>query len=243
MKTIWCFSDLDDSAFSNARTAPEAGAKPVAFNAAGSPVGYITPRQQAFLDLMSEQTVLVPTTARETSSFSRVLLPPTEYAILAMGAVVVRNGQPDSRWHNIIEPQAQAATGELQQLYERAVQVAADNSFDTRMQVIGDLGMQLYLSIKHNRKDLAEMVELRNILAQVVADGWRIYPSKTSLAILPPYLGKEHAVSWFKENIVPEGALMLGFGDSSFDLSFLAMCDLAITTSQSSLFTNLRNSF
>ena len=66
---------------------------------------------------------------------------------------------------------------------------------------------------------------LVNIIFGYITDSRADHSNGNFVAVYPPHIGKEKAVRWFIDNIVPEGAITIGMGDSLTDGPFMAECD------------------
>jgi hypothetical protein len=229
------FTDLDDSLFQSRRKCRGDGLEPAALNGSGEPHCFTTPKQRALFELLSSQARVVAVTARSSAVFGRCLLPIPE-AICSFGGVILdRDGAADPEWSDRVAAQAEPCRSALQEML-RAVQAHLERSaIHAHARTISDLHLDLYLSIKHLRKDAAELAEILEWLRGSMPDGWRLHRNDSTLAVLPPYLGKEKAVEWFIENRAEPGTLTLGMGDSLTDAPFLALCDYTMMPSRSQL--------
>jgi hypothetical protein len=142
-------------------------------------------------------------------------------------------GRLETRWHDRVAPQALAVKAELDRLTEALRGIAAAHAPGTRVRVIMDQELPLYLSIKHDEPEAVGIVAAR--ARALVLPPWRLWHNDRNLAILPPFLGKEHAVSWLRREVFGAGTLCIGVGDSLSDLPFLAQCDFAMMPSGSQL--------
>jgi hydroxymethylpyrimidine pyrophosphatase-like HAD family hydrolase len=105
--------------------------------------------------------------------------------------------------------------------------------------VICDADVPFYVSAKHNRDDAAQLEALSAAVLPLLPDGWQLHLNDNNLSIMPPFLGKEHAVAWFLQELGGDCAFAVGVGDSLSDAPFLALCDYVIAPSRSQLFSLL----
>ena len=240
------FVDLDDTLFYAARKLPapagpdDSEAEAVAFDRTGAPLSYRRAHQRALLDWLSREGEIVPTTGRNLDAFRRVRLPFTGHAICSFGGLIVTPaGVPEPRWHDRIAELAASHRTALADLVEQTLQRAGERAVDVRARSVGDAGLDLYVSVKHNREDAAALADLAVDLQAALAPGWRTHLNDNNLAFMPPWLGKHHAVRWFVENLLDQSAgpvLSVGVGDSLSDASFMGVCDYALTPTRSQLF-------
>jgi hypothetical protein len=237
--SIVCFADIDDSLITSSRHCPADGGSPIAFNCQGEVCAYLTPTQDLLFRWLSQSAVLVPTTARSSAGLQRVHLPFFGWAIVSFGGIILTPcGHPEPRWFELMSEQLaaeQPATKTVLALLHKHA-----DGLDVRVQQVSDFGLNLYLSIKHNRRDVAELARLSAALAPELPADWLLHANGNFLAILPPPVRKELAVAWFLENVSEPGSLAIGFGDSSTDLPYMAACKLALMPTGAQNFNLLR---
>lgn len=225
------FLDLDDTLFHSHRKCD--GGEVVAWASDGSPASFMSPRQRAFFDWIAAGAEVVPTTGRNAAAYRRVGLGFSGWAICSFGGLILRpDGSPEPSWRARIEPAVGDAAATLASLVEVAVAPGV------RARVIEDDGLPLYLSAKCAPEDEALLGE---VAARVrdAAPGWTLHQNGWNLACFPPFLGKEHAVRWFRANVAGPDALAIGVGDSASDAPFLAACDFAVAPARSQIVERL----
>lgn len=234
--------DLDDSLFQTRRKCPpgfsEHELHVMAFDRAGNPLCFATPAQKAWIDWLQADTLLVPVTARSIDALSRVNLV-FNHAVAAHGGVLLRTGGeicPD--WHGRVAEAARACLPELDRLADRFAAVALARAQDIRVRIIGELDIGFYVVAKHqNPAQEAELHRLQEDLRGEVPAGWTIHLNGNNVALLPPFLGKEHAVAHLLAELREQnpGLPVLGLGDSLTDAPFLNQCDFIIMPAASQL--------
>lgn len=235
-KRIFLLADVDDNLISGGREAPVPGAVAVAWDTRGA-CGFLTPKQKVMLDWFYAGCEVVPTTARSTDAYHRFKLPFRRYAITAFGGTILgANGKPLKSWHNHIATDAAEAKPVLASLNEAVLTEAGRQSIDVRVNLLTDFDIPMFLSVKHNQRNLDELAVIAAVIRAGVPQGWTVHLNGNFLAAYPPFLGKEKAVRWFIDNIVPEGAVTIGMGDSLTDGPFMALCDYAMMPTQSQNF-------
>lgn len=223
---IFLLADVDDNLIATGRTSDIPGAKPAAWDNKGEVCGFLTPKQQTMLDWFRSGCEVVPTTARSTDAMRRFKLPFRRYAITAFGGTVLgANGQPLAKWRNHVEAPAAAAQPVLAELLALVKREASAACIDVRSVVLNDFGIDMFLSVKHNKRNLDELAVLHKLLVAAAPDGWTVHINGNFVAVYPPYLGKEKAARWFIDNVVPKGAVTIGMGDSLTDAGFMGECD------------------
>jgi len=239
---IWAFADVDDNLITTRRVAPCEDCDVAAVDAKGDPCGWLTPKQKQFLSLLSSRVRIVPTTARTTTGMKQMRLPIKRgYSIVSFGGVIrTADGSSEPRFRALIAPQAEAESATLKRLLSVMQKHCTAHQVDARIRVAADDGLDLFLSIKHNARDLIAMAALKEVLAAELArlPGWQLHFNGNFLAALPPFLGKDKAVQWFIDTIVGPGNLTIGLGDSHTDLPFMGLCDLAVSPTGSQIFSH-----
>lgn len=227
------FVDLDDTLFhTRHKTGAHASLVAVAFTSDGAPASFMNERQRAFYDWIAHGADVVPTTGRNAAAYRRVSLPFGGWAICSFGGLVLRpDGTADPDWRARM-----AALVEPDTLASLAGVVRGEG---IRVRIVEDDGLPLYLSIKCAVGDNARLGPVRDAMTGAAPPGWQIHLNGHNLSVLPPFLGKEHAVRWYRANVAGEDALAIGVGDSLSDAPFLAACDFAVAPSQSQLLLEL----
>ncbi len=229
-KRIYLLADVDDNLIATGRKSTVAGAKPVAWDNKGEVCGFLTPKQAVMLDWFRAGCEVIPTTARSTDAMRRFKLPFRRYAITAFGGTVLgANGQPLAKWRNFVEAPAAQAQPILAGLHTLVTTEAKAAGIDVRCNVLQDYGIDMFLSVKHNQREKKdELAVLHAVVLKAVPADWTVHLNGNFLAVYPPHIGKEKAVRWFIDNIVPKDATTIGMGDSLTDAPFMAECDYIV---------------
>ena len=235
------FVDLDDTLFQTIRKCPadvpEHALTPLGFAKDGSPLSYATPRQMAFISWLTETTMFVPVTARGLDGLRRVRIPFTA-AVCAHGGVVLGvDGELDKQWASHVAEQADAHAPMLATLSEAVTHSAATLGTRLSVRVLSEGPIGLYVLIKHPDAIDVELNAAVDGMLGAVPAGWTVHRNGNNIAIMPPYLGKAHAVT----HILPRlrarypDASTLGIGDSLTDAPYMSLCDFAMTPTGSQL--------
>ena len=236
------FLDLDDTLFSSRRKSPDdlTPFEPVAFDRAGEPLSYMSQRQRAFFDWLRKDALVVPTTGRNADAFRRVRLEFSGYAILSHGGLILDpDGMPERGWYDRVAVAARDCQTTLADLCEQVRDAAAAAEVDLRVRTVGDAGIDLYCSVKHNREDDEALRRFAPAVRAFLPDAWTFHLNDNNLAMLPPFVSKAAAVSYFLEMLAGDPAFVVGIGDSLTDLPYLALADLAMLPTRSQAFRQM----
>ncbi len=233
--------DLDDTLFQTQRKCPPDLAPdaltPIGFAADGSPMSFATPQQLSFIRLLAETTHFIPVTARSGDALRRVRIDFAEAVYAHGGAILGTDGAIDREWEAHITTKAANDTDTITQLVAALADAAriADLPVKARIQREGDTG--LYALARHEAADEAALTHVADAVCHLLPPGWTDHRNGNAVAFLPPWLGKRHAVA----HILPDlrarfpDASVIGIGDSISDAPFMALCDFAMTPTQSQL--------
>lgn len=238
---IWAFADVDDMLISTVRQSPVDGSQPAAVDDKGAVCGWLTPKQSRFLEMFRGQVNIVLTTARTSKGVSQLSLPIKGYAIVSFGGVIRQpDGSVEPRFRALMAAQCVQSRPVLNELLELIQASCKARNINARARVASDDGLDLFLSVKHNERNVEELQVLREVLEKRLPSGWRLHHNGNFLAAMPPFLGKEIAVQWFMNNIAGKDILTIGMGDSLTDLPFMELCDFAVMPTQSQSFSTLQ---
>jgi len=227
--------DLDDTLFQTLRKCPpdvpQDALTALGFGRDGGPLGFATPRQSAFLAWLGEAALVVPVTGRSHDALSRVRIP-YGAAVCAHGGVILDEaGAVDAGWAAEIAEQAAPHKATLAALAE------ASQGTKVAARILAEGGTDLYLLLKDPDGDetLLDPV-LERILHMVPAD-WTIHRNGNNAALMPPFLGKAHAVRALLPRLraLHPDAPVIGIGDSLSDAPYMALCDYAMMPTGSQL--------
>ena len=233
--------DLDDTLFQTLRKCPpdvpQERLVPLGFARDGSPLSYATPRQVAMIDWLAETAWLVPVTARSRDALMRARIPFTA-AIAAHGGVILgEDGAPDREWHAHVSARAKADAVALHAVRNRIAREAEDRGSDLRVRVLDEEGVGLYVLVKHQDTDEAALHATVDAVLDEVPRGWTVHRNGNNVAIMPLWLGKQHAVQALLPRLraAHPDAPVIGIGDSLTDAPYMALCDYAMMPRDSQL--------
>lgn len=233
--------DLDDTLFQTLRKCPadvpQDALTPLGYLADGSPLSYATPRQMAFIRWISETALFIPVTARSLDALNRVRLP-FGAAVCAHGGVVLHtDGCIDQGWDAHIRV---AAANDAEALASLCAAIEAEakrsaSAIRVRVLIEGDIG--IYVLVKHADADEAVLNATVDAIAHLIPPGWTDHRNGNNIALMPPWLGKQHAVAHILPGLRAQypDLPIIGMGDSITDAPFMALCDFALTPTGSQL--------
>ena len=240
------FVDLDDTLFQTIRKCPadveHAALTPLGYLKDGSPLSYATPRQMSLIAWLTETTQFVPVTARGLDALRRVRIPFVA-AVCAHGGVVLGDdGAADPAWAAHVAAQALTHAPMLAALAEAVTREAAALGLTLAVRVLSEGPVGLYVLVKHPAANDAQLNAAVDAMVGEVPPGWTVHRNGNNIAIMPPYLGKAHAVAHILPGLrrrFPDAAT-LGIGDSLTDAPFMALCDFAMTPAGSQIAERFR---
>lgn len=238
------FLDLDDTLFHSLRKCDKSkNLTPMAYRKDKHPVSYASDKQVELISFFQKGMKVIPTTARNLSSFSLVDLQFTEQVILNHGAVILnKDGSVNADWDDHVRHALKETKEELYYLFSE-IEKYIDNGFKVR--VISDFDLDIYLSLKYmddNKyvvdKHAALEVILNECINNVITSNYYIHFNDNNLSVIPHFIGKEHAVKFLLESLTAEfGEIMSwGMGDSHSDINYMALCDYAIIPKSSQIY-------
>lgn len=224
--------DLDDTLFQTRRKCPpdvpESALTALGFGRDGAPLGFATPRQLGFLAWLSEAALVVPVTGRSHEALKRVRLD-HGWGVCAHGGVLLGpEGSPDPDWARRTAEAAAPHAGMLASLVEAAGPLA---------RILHEGEVPLYVLLKHPEADEDALDEAVARVLPLVPEGWTVHRNGNNAALMPPFLGKVHAVAALLPRLraLHPDAPVIGIGDSLSDAPFMALCDYAMTPTGSQL--------
>lgn len=233
--------DLDDTLFQTLRKCPPDipfdQLTPLGFASDGSALSYATPRQMAFLAWLTETTHFVPVTARSLNALRRARIP-FRAAVCAHGGVVLDEaGEIDTAWAEATAANAAQYATQLASLASAISAEAQARGVPINARVLTEGPLPLYTLAKHAEMDHAALYAVVDAAVPALPPGWTDHRNGNNVALMPPYLGKQHAVAHILPGLrarFPD-ATVIGIGDSLTDAPFMGLCDFAMMPTASQL--------
>jgi hypothetical protein len=233
--------DLDDTLFQTLRKCPpDVPAErlvPLGFASDGSPLSYATPRQVSLIEWLAQTAWLVPVTARSRDALMRARIPFTA-AICAHGGVIIgEDGAVDPDWHAHAVRQSEVYREQLQAIAARVTEEAHRRVSALRVRVLNEGELGLYVLAKHEDVDESALHDVIDAVAGEIPRDWTIHRNGNNAALMPPWLGKAHAVAALLPRLraAHPDAPVIGIGDSLTDAAYMALCDFAMIPKGSQL--------
>jgi hydroxymethylpyrimidine pyrophosphatase-like HAD family hydrolase len=260
------FIDLDDTLFQTPRKCPpEVTLLPATSDLHGGIGSYMTHVQRSLFERLRQDSLIVPTTARDTPAFRRVHLEFQDVVILNNGATILQpDGTLDTLWAAHIATALEGVHLQMQAFLEEALLFAEQQNLGVKIYPIcdaagslvdhsahnpthnpvSDAAQPLYLVSKHPQKDLHNLERVKAFwqerLEQTGADFY-LTSNDNNVALLPNCINKRAAVAYVLNNKRAEDQwLTLGIGDSLSDLGFMDLCDFWITPRGSQIASRLK---
>lgn len=234
----WIATDLDSTLF--ARDWRGGGAVPASWNREAdmslSPSSWMKADTHRLLEALGKSFALVPVTARDADSFSRVEVEGLRLrgpAVIANGAVILDwNGKPDPHWEkNMIErlsPWKNTLLEFCSWLVKKSLGYARPRL------VKGPREFPAYLVAKAS-DGWWDSHEGREILTKMDWQGCRVEILGTELQVLPPGIGKRDATLELQRRWFEGRPPLLCIGDMPLDLEFMRLGCLLATPLGSTL--------
>jgi hypothetical protein len=236
--TDWIATDLDSTLFARAWLADDAVAATwnPAENSSRTPSSWMKAGTHRLLSSLGKSFALVPVTARDLDSFSRVEVKEVNLrgpAVVANGAVILGwDGLPDPTWekHMVAKLAAWERT-----LDEFCVWLVGKSAGHARPRLIpGPGGLPAYLVAKAE-PGWWHSPEGREILAGMDWQGCRVEVLGLELQVLPPGVGKRDATLEVQRRWFDGRPPLMCMGDMPLDLEFMRLGGLLATPMGSTL--------
>lgn len=186
----------------------------------GREQGYMTPRTTELLKAVQAVAEMVPVTSRSIEQYNRINWPAgctPEYAVVANGAVLLRNGEIEEGWRRDSESVVAPYMDELRSLMAEF----SDREKYLRCRIVDDAYLFVYCGSGVNPEDCVRAYQPRSDL-NVVSSGKKVY-------FFPPEVNKGRALTRLKELMRP--VFTVAAGDSAIDTPMLNEADLALIPS------------
>lgn len=239
----WVATDLDGTLFSRhwagADAVPGTWRKVGGGSSQRDPSSWVRPETHRLLLALSRAACIVPVTARDEESFSRVAVSGLNLsgpAILANGAIVLGpNGVQDQEWVVQVSQLLAPWQRRLESLCEVFIQRSSHAARPRLVQGPTKLPAYLVAKAPDGWWAGAEGAALLAELAVVDTVGCCVAVLGNELQILPPGLGKAKAMQFVQQQYFGGQAPLLCLGDQLPDLAFMRRSGLLATPAGSTL--------
>lgn len=242
----WVATDLDGTLFSrhwaDASAIPGTWREILGSGAGGpqrEPSSWVRPETHRLLLALASSATIVPVTARDEASFSRVDVPGLRLsgpAILANGAIVLSSeGSPDQQWVTQISQMLAPWRQRLERLCKIFIQ-RSGHIARPRL-VAGPAGLPAYLVAKAPEGWWTGEEGTVLLAEMAVADtaGCCVAVLGNELQILPTGLDKAAALRFVQQRYFGGQAPLLCLGDQVPDLEFMNLGGMLATPAESTL--------
>lgn len=234
----WIATDLDSTLFTRAWHADDAIAATWSAEEDGtrSPSSWMKADTHRLLTALATSFAVVPVTARDMNSFSRVDIPGLALrgpAVVANGAVILGwDGLPDLRWEE--QMTAKLAPWE-RRLNDFHTWLTRKSGGLARPRLVpSPCGLPTYLVAKA-AEGWWRTPAARDILAEIDWLGCRVEILGLELQVLPPGVSKREATLEVQRRWFADQPPLLCLGDMPLDLEFMRLSGLLTTPTGSTL--------
>jgi hydroxymethylpyrimidine pyrophosphatase-like HAD family hydrolase len=206
------------------------------------PNTFMSPSQLAFFQWLSASGNVVPCTARNSGgTLDRMRIPFTHHAIVSFGgAILLPDHSPEPGWKQHIDANAALCADSLCQIHNFILEEAKAQEVAISSSIKSELGTKMFLEVKHRGTDRSELDHFERLLVEMAPQGWTRHRNDNTLAILPPYIGKDKAAQYYVEKIAEPALFIIGMGDSLTDLPFMeSACSYALMPTRSQAFETI----
>lgn len=198
---------------------------------------YMTSEQEKLYDLIDQSGTIIPITGRSSESIRELGIRFEGYKILCHGGLILdANNEEVMDWTAFCTGSEQEEV--LQAILTFWESVINSKGLPARVWIVAEFGRSIYVSLKGAPEILKSLVlELQE--TDLLPAAYMIHHNHRNMAVLPPFVRKEKALNWLREQFFPEKALWLGFGDSDSDFPFMQACDFWVTPSGSQIEASL----
>jgi hypothetical protein len=153
------------------------------------------------------------------------------------GVILDESGEIDEPWRERMTIAARPDGPVLHDL-ANAFQAAADEmGVALTIRVLTEDGLPLYVLVKHLEADDAALEAIADRITGLLPDGWIEHRNGNNVALMPPWLGKAHAVAHLIPGLrrLHPDLPVIGVGDSRTDAPFMRLCDFAMMPTRSQI--------
>jgi hypothetical protein len=219
--TLLVASDLDQTLIFSPRAAARGPHRPsrVIEVLEGATISLLSSGTEQGLVRLARSAVVVPATTRTRAQFTRLDLPlRSRYAIVASGAVILVDGEPDLDWSRGVAERLGLGSAPVAAL-QAVLQGFDDREWLLRVRDADDVFLVAAVDA-----DLLHGAELEEVTASCSELGWRAVHQGRKLYLLPNALDKAAAVREVARRVAEEHGqdpVVLAAGDTDLDRGML----------------------
>ncbi len=222
----WIATDLDGTLFSREFARPDAIPATWRKGEAGDdvPSSWVHPATYRLMRALAGSFDLVPMTARDYDSYSRVNIEglPFKGAVLANGAIIINpDGHIDEDWNDVMRGVLDGVREELQHLCHQVSELSHGRA-RARL-VASGTDLAAYLVAKADEAWWATP-EGVHLLQSLDVSACRAALLRNELQVLPPGVSKIIGLAAYQQRFAMDNPPIMGLGDMPTDLEFMRAC-------------------
>jgi len=179
-------------------------------------ISHMTEKSLKLLSLINEKVLFIPITTRSLEQFKRISIfndtIPLKYAVVANGAIILKNGEVDLYWQNHILSQMNSLISPIE-LIEKC-RFFLDSEYIKSYRCCDDLF--LYAVLKSDKLDSSDF---NNLIEIADKEGYLVSKNNKKVYIIPKFINKWSPLKYIME-LEGEDEIIAA-GDSYLDLPLL----------------------
>lgn len=206
------------------------------------PNTFMTPSQLAFFNWISASGHVVPCTARHSDGVvGRMRIPFTHHAIVSFGgAILLPDHSAEPVWNDFVQGQAKESGPILTAILAEIEKEAQAEGITIKSVIKNEFGSDIFMEMKYRGEDSSALDYIDELMTSLAPQGWQRHRNDDTLALLPPWLGKEKAAEYYVKHIAEPALFVVGMGDSLTDLPFMqSACGYAMMPVNSQAFSTI----
>ena len=197
----------------------------------GKELSYISKNVQTLMRRLDDTQLIIPVTTRSLSQYERIEVFQKDYkpkfAIAANGGIVLKNGERDTQWDEMIARQLQESMS-----FEQMLKYFEQDWQHPMFRSIGSADQLFYVLLLIEEK--IDRLWLESLSERIQKVGWMSYINGRKFYVLPKKLMKQNAVQYVLQQL--ECEVHFAAGDSIMDLGMLQLANVAFTPKHGELY-------
>ena len=219
-------TDLDRTIIHSVRQVKDtAGLIPVEYKNR-QPLSYMSHEAVELLQKLKEipNLIIIPVTARSTEQFRRIkVVQDCPYAILACGAVILKNGKPLPIWQQFVK-EIRASEKENYTFFEKFLKIESTDLFEIQSRMVDDAVIFFKIRNDNSAEEL-----LKRLQQEVSNKNWNYIKQGRKVYLSPKLISKQFALqilfSYLKEAKGEKD--IIAAGDGAGDIDFMKSANIA----------------